>query len=134
MRKRKQEELIEELSDEDLARGLAWLRVVAGFALFLFPRLGTRGWTGERAENAPTTLAVRGMGIRDVAIGAGLLTAMERGAPTRGWLEAGAMVDAGDALGTLFSWRGLGKPRGVFWFATEVAAAALGLSLAERMD
>lgn len=132
--KRRKEELIEEWSDEDLARGLGWIRVLAGFALFLFPRLGTKTWTGENREDAPTSLAVRGMGVRDVAIGAGLLTAMERGAPVKGWLEAGAMVDAGDALGTLFSWRGLGKPRGVFWFAMEVGGAALGLSLAERMD
>ena len=134
MKKRKVEPLSDEWSDEDLARGLAWVRVLAGLVLFFMPRFGTRGWTGETAEDAPTELAVRGMGVRDVAIGAGLLTALERGVPARGWLEAGAMVDAGDALGTLFSWRGMGKPRGVFWFATEVASAALGLSLAERID
>lgn len=134
MKKRKQEQVLEEFGDEELARGLGWLRVLAGLALFLMPRLGTRTWTGENAEDAPTSLAVRGMGVRDMALGAGLLTAMERGAPVRGWLEAGAMVDAGDAMGTLFSWRGLGKPRGVFWFVIEVCSAALGLSLAERMD
>ena len=134
MKKGKQEAVLEEFSDEDLARGLGWLRLIAGLGLFLVPRLATRKWTGEDAEDAPTALAVRGMGVRDMAIAAGLLTAMERGAPVRGWLEAGAMVDAGDALGTLFSWRGLGKPRGVFWFVTEVSSAALGLSLAERMD
>lgn len=133
MKKRK-EELIEDWSDEDLARGLGWLRLLLGLALFLFPGLTTKTWTGENPDDAPTNLAVRGMGVRDMAIGAGLLTAMERGAPVRGWIEAGAMVDAGDALGTLFSWRGLGKPRGVFWFLTEVGSAAAGLSLAERMD
>ena len=134
MKKRKIEPLSDEWSDEDLARGLAWLRVLAGMLLFVMPKLGTRGWTGERSEDAPTELAVRGMGVRDVAIGAGLLTALERGAPARGWLEAGAMVDAGDALGTLFSWRGMGKPRGVFWFLTEAGSAVLGLSLADRID
>ncbi len=134
MRKRKQEALIEEWSDEDLARGFGWLRVILGLGLFLFPRLTTNTWTGEKPLDAPTNLAVRGMGVRDMAIGAGLLTALERGAPVRGWLEAGAMVDAGDALGTLFSWRGLGKPRGVFWFLTEAGSAAAGLTLAERMD
>ena len=124
----------DEWSDEELARGLGWLRVLAGLSLFLLPRAGTRVWTGENEEDAPTRLAVRGMGIRDVALGTGLLVALERGAPARGWLEAGAMVDAGDALGTLTSWRGLGKPRGVFWFVTEVAAALFGMSLADRMD
>ena len=134
MSKRKQEQLIEDFSDEDLARAFGWLRVIAGAALFLMPRLGTRAWTGEDAEDAPTELAVRGFGIRDVAIGAGLLTAIERGAPVRGWLEAGAMSDAGDAVGTLLSWRGLGKPRGIFWFLTEAGSALLGMSLAEKLD
>ncbi|MBW3593967.1 MAG: hypothetical protein KY391_00190 [Actinobacteria bacterium] len=132
--KRRKQELIEEWSDEDLARGFGWLRLLLGLALFLFPGLTTKTWTGENPDDAPTNLAVRGMGVRDMAIGAGLLTAMERGAPVRGWLEAGAMVDAGDALGTLFSWRGLGKPRGVLWFVTEAGSAAFALSLAERMD
>jgi len=133
LRKRKQE-LVEEWNDEDLARGFGWLRLLFGLAMFLFPGLATRTWTGDNADDAPTNLAVRGMGVRDMAIGAGLLTAMERGAPVRGWLEAGAMVDAGDALGTLVSWRGLGKPRGVFWFLTEVGSAAFAITLAERVD
>jgi hypothetical protein len=134
LRKNKVEPLSDEWSDEDLARGLAWLRVLAGLLLFFMPKFATHRWTGESADDAPTELAVRGMGVRDVAIGAGLLTALERGTPARGWLEAGAMVDAGDALGTLFSWRGMGKPRGVFWFLTEVGSAALGISLADRID
>jgi len=126
--------LVEEFSDEDLVRAFGWLRLILGLGLFLFPRLSTKTWTGEHPEDAPRNLAVRGMGVRDMAIGAGLVTALERGAPVRGWLEAGAMVDAGDAFGTLFSWRGLGRPRGVFWFLTEVGGAAAGLALAERMD
>jgi len=134
LRKREQDTLIEEWSDEDVARAYGWMRVIVGLGLFLFPRLATRTWTGEDGEDAVTNLAVRGMGARDMAIGAGVVTALERGTPVRGWLEAGAMVDAGDALGTLFSWRGLGKPRGVFWFLTEVGGAAFGLALAERID
>jgi len=133
LKKRKQE-LVEDWSDEDLVRGFGWLRLLLGLAMFLFPGFTTKTWTGDNPHDAPTNLAVRGMGVRDMALGAGLLTAMERGAPVRGWLEAGAMVDAGDALGTLFSWRGLGKPRGVFWFLTEVGGAAAGLTLAERVD
>ena len=135
MSKRKKiEEVTEEWSDEDLARGLGWLRLLAGVVLFFMPRVATRAWTGEESRDAPTDLAVRAMGVRDVAIGAGLVTALERGAPVRGWLEAGAMVDAGDAFGTLVSWRGLGKPRGLFWFLAEVGAAALAISLADRLD
>lgn len=124
----------DEWSDEDLARALGWTRVLAGVVLFLAPRLGTRVWTGEHDDDAPTQLAVRSLGIRDVALGTGLLVALERGAPVRGWLEAGAMADAGDALGTVASWRGLGRPRGFFWFLAEVGGALFGIELANRLD
>ena len=124
----------EEWSDEDLARALGWVRLLAGALLFFAPRFGTRAWTGEREEGATTQMAVRGMGIRDAALGAGLLIALERGAPARGWLEAGAMADAGDALGTLTSWRDLGRPRGFFWFLAEVGGALFGIELASRLD
>jgi hypothetical protein len=134
LKKRKIEPLSDEWSDQDIARGLGWLRILLGLMLFFMPRFSTRRWTGEEPEGAPTDLAVRGMGVRDVAIGAGIVTAIDRGAPVKGWLEASAMSDAGDALGTLFSWRGLGRPRGVMWFATEVASAALALTLADRLD
>ncbi|CAI7978098.1 MULTISPECIES: hypothetical protein [Parafrankia] len=36
-------------------------------------------------------------GIRDLALGAGLLHAQLTGAPTRGWLFAGLLADAADA-------------------------------------
>jgi hypothetical protein len=132
--KKRNEPLVEDWSDRDLARALGWMRILLGLLLFFMPKFSVRRWTGDEPDGAPTDLATRGMGIRDVAIGAGIVTALEREAPVRGWLEASAMVDAGDALGTMFSWRGLGKPRGVMWFATEVASAALALSLADRLD
>ena len=124
----------DEWSDEDLARAFGWTRIIFGLLLVLLPRLSTRLWTGSEDTDAPTELAVRGMGVRDVAIGAGLVGAVEAGAPAAGWLRAGAIADAGDAFATMTSWRGLGRPRGVFWFLTEVGAALFAMELANRID
>lgn len=125
---------MDQWNDEDMARTFGWIRIIAGAVLFFMPHLAEKFWTNEDTADATTDLAARGMGVRDVAIGVGLVTALEKGASVRPWLEAGALVDAGDALGTLVSWRGPGKVRGMFWFLTEVVSAVLGFSLASRMD
>jgi hypothetical protein len=74
------------------------------------------------------------MAIRDVAIGLGLVKAVELGGPTRGWLEAAALSDAGDAVATLFAWRELGGVRRLFLVAVEAGAAVLQMQVAESLD
>jgi hypothetical protein len=123
-----------DMEDKELARLMALVRIAAGAGLFLTPRLAARSWTGERTESTTADLAVRGMGARDVALGAGLLIALERGAPVRGWLEAGAFSDAADAAGTLLNWRSMSNLRSLLWFATEVSAAYFGSRLAQALD
>lgn len=125
---------MDDWSDEDAIRTFGWVRILAGAVLLLLPRLGTKVWTNEDTSDATTDLALRGMGVRDVALGVGLVTSLEKGAPVRGWLEAGALVDAGDAFATLTSWRDLGRIRGLFFLATEVASAYYGSQLAARVD
>ena len=132
---RKQKEIEEfEFDAKELAKGLGLMRLAFGVFLFLFPRRSARGWTGERAEEGVSRLALRGMGARDIAIGTGLLIALDRGAPARGWLEAGALSDAGDAVATLFDGQALSGPRRVFWFVAEVGAALFGGWLATELD
>ena len=132
---RKQKEIEEfEFDAKELAKGLGLMRLAFGVFLFLFPRRSARGWTGERAEEGVSLLALRGMGARDIAIGTGLLIALDRGAPARGWLEAGALSDAGDAVATLFDGQALSGPRRVFWFVGEVGAALFGGWLATELD
>jgi hypothetical protein len=59
-----------------------------------------------------------------VALGAGVVLALRRGAPARGWVEAGGLADLGDATITLLSFRRL--PRRSRW---GVLAAAGGGAL-----
>jgi hypothetical protein len=121
-------------SDEELARGLAWARIGIGVMCFLAPALSIKLWVGERVEEPVSKMGIRGLGARDAAIGLGMLHALDGGGSPRKWLEASAMADAADAIGTLGSWRDLSKPRALFLLVTEVGAALLGVRLADALD
>lgn len=123
-----------ELEDVEVARFMGALRVGLGVAMFLAPNKVVSSWTGQRDESLPAKQALRGMAIRDIAIGLGLVKAVELQSPTRGWLEAGAVSDAGDAVATLMSWREFGGIRGAFWFAIEAGSALLHMQLAEALN
>ena len=124
----------EDWTDLDSARTFAWVRILLGALLFFAPRTAAKLWTGEDTRDVTAGLAVRGMGARDAALGACLLIALERGAPVRGWLEAGAVVDASDAFGTLAAWGDLPKWRAVLLLASEAGSAYLGSQLAQSLD
>ena len=122
------------MDDRDTARMLAWARIGVGSVLFLMPRKAASMWTGREEPEFPTRMMVRGLGARDVIIGAGLAAALESGRSTSSWLQASAAADAADALGTLGSARDLGMLRALGLFVVEAGAAVLGLSLAESLD
>lgn len=123
-----------EMEDLEVARFFGALRLGLGIGMFLMPRRVLKSWTGENAGDLPSTLALRGMAGRDVAIGLGLLMAIENDSPKRGWLEAGALADAADATGTILSWKRLGPVRGAFWLALEAGAAFIQSQVATTID
>jgi hypothetical protein len=124
----------DELTDEDVARLLAWGRLLLGAFALLAPRRFERMWVGDATQGTPSHMGTRGLGGRDVAIGIGTLKAMEQGGRVRGWLEAGAISDASDALGTLGGWGELPKWKSAVFLALEVGAAYVGLRAAETID
>jgi hypothetical protein len=124
---------MDDMDDKDLARMLGLARIAFGVAGFVMPNVAMRAWIGQRAEAYPTNMILRGLAGRDIAIGLGILTALETGAPVRGWLEASALSDAADAMGTLTSWKSLPGVRRIAALALEVGAAAFGLQLAESL-
>jgi hypothetical protein len=123
-----------ELEDTEAARLLGLVRIAFGAVMLLTPRLGARLWTGERDPSATTVLAARGLGGRDVALGVGLVTALEKGGATRGWLEAGVVADASDTFGALVSSGELPFLRRVATLVTAGGAVWLGLRLAGSVD
>jgi hypothetical protein len=91
------------MEGRDLAVSLAGGRIAIGVVSLLAPGLVTRTMTGRKRSGGATSLFARMVGVRDLGLGLGLLIALDRGAPVRGWLEASAMVDGIDAAACLLA-------------------------------
>lgn len=120
------------MDEEDLARLYGVTRLTLGALTVLAPSLVAKVWMGRGADEGVSRVALRGLGGREAALGFGLLVALERGHSPRRWLEAGAIADAGDALGTLSQRRSLAPSRWMIataiagasaWFSTQLASA-----------
>jgi hypothetical protein len=87
----------------DMALGLARGRTAIGVVSLLAPGLVGRTMAGREWSGGGTSLFVRMVGARDFGLGLGVLIALDRGAPVRGWLEASALVDGLDAAACLLA-------------------------------
>lgn len=122
------------MNEKEMARMLGLARLGLGVVGFLAPTKTIRGWIGQEAKPYPTNMVMRGFAARDAAIGIGLLAALEKDGPVRGWLEASALSDLGDAIGTLAAWKDLPGLRRLLLLAIEVGSAAVGMQLAAELD
>src|ERR687896_510 len=84
------------MEPRDLAIVQARGRIAVGLAFALAPGLAGRLWVGRDARTPGARVLGRAFGARDLALGLGVVIALDRGAPVRGWLEASALSDAGD--------------------------------------
>ena len=113
------------MEERDLAVTLARGRIAFGVVSLLAPGLVARTMTGGGSEGG-TPLFLRMVGARDLGVGLGLQLALDRDAPTRGWLEASAVVDGIDAAACLLARHHL-RP-GVFPVTLGLAATGALLS------
>jgi hypothetical protein len=91
------------MEGRDLAVSMAGGRIAIGVVSLLAPGVVARTMTGRDGSQGATRLFARMVGARDLALGLGLLVALNRGAPVRGWLEASAVVDGIDATACLLA-------------------------------
>ena len=112
----------------------ARLRIGVGAAFGLFPALAGRTWIGPDAARRPVKVLARAFGARDLAIGLGVVIALDRGTPVRGWIEAGALSDAIDTCASVLA--GGSIHPAIRWPAIAVGAssAAAGAELANQFD
>lgn len=77
-------------------------RLALGALLVAKPQgLVGSGWIGgEEAQRPATTLLLRSVGARDVALGLGTLAAARSGSPLRPWLLGATLADAVDLAAT----------------------------------
>jgi hypothetical protein len=116
------------VDEHKLAGGIGWLSIGVGLALIAAPKLTVRAFgMGDRPNLG------RFLGVRDLVIGAGLLSRQENLAP---WLRARAVSDAGDATLLLAGALSGAFPRGraMFGFAVASAFSVLGFALARRLE
>ncbi len=114
------------MEERDLALALARGRIAFGVVSLLAPGLLARTMIGAGGSEGGTRLFVRMVGARDLGVGLGLHVALDREAPTRGWLEASAVVDGIDAAAVVLARRHL-RP-GVFPGTLGLATAGAVLS------
>jgi peptide-methionine (R)-S-oxide reductase len=74
------------------------------------------------------------LGGRDVALGLGVVIALDRGAPVRGWLEAGALADGLDFTSTVLARDEIPPVTFAVTAATSAAATLVGIWLSRQLD
>ena len=122
------------MDGRNLAVGMARGRIVIGVVSLLAPELVGRTMIGRAGSKGGTRLFARMVGARDLGLGLGVLLAVDRGAPARGWLEASALVDGIDVAAVLLARDHLRT--GVFPGAVGLAAGGALLSawLSRQLD
>jgi hypothetical protein len=107
---------------------IGWLRVAVGVALGAAPGPLLKGSTGE-GPSGSMLLLTRTVGIRDLVIGAGTISALRSGETRdlRRWAVVGLTSDVLDALAGLVSVRLLGRRRALVATGVTLPVIAAGL-------
>lgn len=116
------------------AISFALARIAFGAGLIVAPQRVASGWLPGDAERAPTQVAIRGLGARDVALAGGLVLAARRGAGLRPWLAGCVACDLADIASTLGA--GDALPARSRWGTVALAgvSAVIGVVVAARAD
>lgn len=112
-----------------LARGFAVGRTAVGAALLVAPGMA-RVWVGAPATRPGGKVLTRALGMRDVALGVGLLRAVGEDRDIGRWLAAGVLADGTDLAATLLAWDRLPSVGRVGVTAAAASGVGLGLGLA----
>ncbi len=109
-------------------------RVLFGAGLLAAPEPIARGWLGDEAQRPAAVELLRGIGARDLVLGAGVLVNLREGGSPTPWIAAAAVADAADAVAAVAV--GDGIPATGRW-ATIVLAGTLagaGAALVLTLD
>ncbi len=82
-------------------RSFVTLRLLVGATFAGAPGLAHRRWLGTTPGDGATSVPLRAMGVRDVALSLGALAADRAGEHPAAWLRAAAAAEAADALAVL---------------------------------
>src|ERR1700683_1202714 len=97
-----------------MGKSMGWLRVGVGVGLIVAPRWFLRLSSREEPTGA-LVLLLRTIGIRDLVIGSGTVSAASKGTSTElsRWTSIGMASDSMDVVASLASWRAIGSGESV---------------------
>jgi hypothetical protein len=122
------------MDERQLARFIAIGRIAVGTALTVLPGIVGRSWIGPAADDPGVKIMIRGLGIRDAALGLGTYRALASGERAEMWVAGSAASDAVDALASLLAIRHIGARRALPAIATAAGAAIVGARCAATID
>ena len=110
-------------------------RVAYGAALLLAPgKVAGNRWLGAGAREPAATVALRGLGAREVAVHGIALAVLARGGPVRPWLAASVLGDLADVLAAAISREGLPDGSAPATALVAGGSAALTAAVAAALD
>jgi hypothetical protein len=89
------------MDDRFLARFTAICRVGIGAGFLLNPSLSMRVWVGRDSTRPSARVLARALGVRDLVLAVGTLTALRDGGSSQPWLRAALLADATDLAATV---------------------------------
>jgi hypothetical protein len=117
------------------AAALLGFRVAYGAALLVAPgKVAGDRWLGPGARQPAATVALRGLGAREVAVHGIALTQLARGAPIRPYLAASIVGDLADIAAAFASREGLPEGSATATAAVAGGSAALTGAIAAILD
>ncbi len=122
------------MDHRQLVRSLAAGRIAVGAALTIAPGFAGRSWIGPTASQPEVKVMTRAMGVRDLALGAGTLHAIESGEPAKTWVLLGAASDAVDFAATVIAIRRLGLRRALPVMVVAATAATFGFLASDHLE
>ncbi len=118
----------------DVATGLARGRIAIGAVALAVPGVAGRALFGRDGSGTGMKALVRMLGGRDLVLGLGVVIALDRGVPVRGWLEACAVADAIDLLSCVLARDEMPRSAYLNTVALAGGSALAGLWLSRRLD
>lgn len=122
------------MEPRDIAVALSRGRIAIGAAALAVPGLASRAMFGRDGAGPGTRAFARMLGGRDVALGLGVVIALDRGAPVRGWLEACALADSVDLASCMLAGDDIPKATRLNMIVLAGGAALVGVWLSRQLD
>ena len=122
------------MKPRDAATALARGRIAIGAAALAASGPGGRVMFGRDGSGPGMKTLIRMLGGRDLVLGLGVVIALDRGAPVRGWLEAGAVADTVDLVACVLARDEMPRAAYINTLVLAGGAALAGLWLSRRLD